>query len=122
MSGESALLRSLRLELGKRDDVVLWRNNVGLAWYRKGGGLPINCPRCSLSISLNETPVRYGLCVGSSDLIGIQIGSGRFIAGEAKAERGRLTPEQQRFLDLVNKIGGIGVELRSPQDLIVRLK
>lgn len=118
---ESALLRSLRLELGKRDDVVLWRNNVGLAWYRKGGGQPIRCPRCSHTIALNETPVRYGLCNGSSDLIGLQLGTGRFIAGEAKAEGGRFTPEQARFLTLVNKMGGIGVELRDAQDLIVRL-
>ncbi len=117
---ESDVLRDLRLSLGKRDDLILWRNNVGLAWYRKGGGHPVSCTRCGNVIKLNETPVHYGLCVGSSDLIGIQIGSGRLVAVEAKYKT-KLTPEQERFLALVERSGGIAVEARNPEDVIERL-
>lgn len=118
---ESDVLRSLRLELGQRDDLVFWRNNVGLAWYRKGGGQPVRCIRCGSTFSLQETPVRYGLCIGSSDLIGIHMPSGRFVAVEGKFGKGKLSPEQARFLALVERSGGIGVEARQAQDVLVRL-
>jgi hypothetical protein len=118
--GESEVLRSLRLELGKRDDLVLWRNNVGLAWYRAGGGRPVHCARCGASIDLKETPVRYGLCVGSSDLIGVHAPTGRFVAVEAKFKT-KLSSEQQRFLALVEARGGVAVEAHSSADVVRKL-
>ncbi len=114
---ESEFLRSLRLELGKRDDAVFWRNNVGLAWQRAGGGKPIICNRCSLVIDLKERPVHYGLAVGSSDLVGVHIPSGRFLAVEGKAGRGALTPEQKRFIELVRRCGGVALEARESDDV-----
>lgn len=67
--------------------------------------------------------IRYGLCEGSSDLIGWQSVTitpemvGRrvavFVALECKSETGRVTPEQERFIAAVNLSGGIGAVVRS---------
>lgn len=70
--------------------------------------------------------IRYGLCEGSSDLIGwqsIEITPemvGRrvavFVALECKSETGRATPEQERFVAAVNAAGGIGAIVRSADE------
>lgn len=80
--------------------IVLWRNNVGYA---------------------AESRVTYGLAPGSSDLIGIQRGTGRFIAIEVKSARGKLTPEQEAFLALIKNIGGIAIVARSVEDVAAAL-
>lgn len=79
----------------------LFRNNVGMLEDKKGN------------------KVRYGLCRGSSDLVGwsfkvvtpSMVGKkiAIFTAVEAKAGRTKVTVEQQRFVDAVNKAGGIGI-------------
>lgn len=61
--------------------------------------------------------VRYGLAVGSSDLIG-WTPDGKFLAVECKGPRGVVTPEQQRFLDAVNDAGGLGLIARD-EDAVV---
>ena len=71
--------------------------------------------------------VVYGLCVGSSDLIGFtpveitQDMVGRrlavFTAVECKRERGGgLSPEQANFLRRVLEAGGFAITARSPED------
>lgn len=71
----------------------------------------------------------YGLCVGSSDLIGYtpvvitQEMVGRclavFTAVECKRERGGgLSPEQRNFLEKVLAAGGIAITARSPEDAV----
>lgn len=72
-----------------------------------------------------------GLCPGSSDLIGwapIVVGPemvGRtlavFVAVEVKSARGRITNEQQDFLDTVNAMGGIAFAARSEEEATDRL-
>lgn len=57
-----------------------------------------------------------GLCVGSSDLIG-WTASGRFLAIEAKAPHGRLTPQQTQFIAAVTRSGGVALVARSPEDV-----
>lgn len=93
---EAQIQQAIRLALGREHDVLLYRNSVGVAQTPDG------------------RTQRFGLCVGSSDLIGIGPG-GRFLALEVKTERGRVSPEQQRFIDLVNARGGIGAVVRSPE-------
>lgn len=79
--------------------LVLWRNNTGLAV----DGL---------------RRIRYGLALGSSDLIGILVPEGRFIALEVKAPNGKgPTPEQERFLALVRRSGGVAAVVRSVEDV-----
>jgi hypothetical protein len=92
---ESEIQDQIRLAVGRRDDVVLWRNNVGC----QGG-------------------VRYGLCKGSSDLVGLLRGSGRFVALEVKAPNGKISDEQRMFLALIRQLGGVAAVVRSVEEAI----
>lgn len=56
------------------------------------------------------------MAVGSPDLVGIQHNSGRFVAIEAKTQTGKIRPEQQNFIDFINKSGGIAGICRSVED------
>ena len=103
MTTESDIQHAIRLALGREPDLVLWRNNVGVAHPAGRPGIP-------------GRPVRYGLCTGSSDLIGILAPSGRFVALEIKTPQGRATTEQLMFLELVRKRGGFATIVRSPED------
>ena len=110
---ESEFLHALRLTLGQHPDVTIWRNQVGVAEYPGGVRVP------------------YGLTKGASDLIGIRsltiteadIGRlvGLFVAVEVKTKTGKTTPEQERFLALVRRRGGIAVCSRSVPDALSEL-
>lgn len=88
--------------------VRLWRNNVGTLPDRQG------------------RPVQFGLCKGSSDLIGLRtitIGPEHvgqtmavFAAVEVKSATGRATPEQRAFIDTVQAMGGLAGIARSVDD------
>lgn len=87
----------------------LFRNNVGVLTDARGNH------------------VRYGLCVGSSDLVGWtpvivtpeMVGRtlAVFTAVEAKVGRRHATPEQARFLDVVQAAGGIATLARDTSDV-----
>lgn len=104
---EQELQQRIRLELG-RGPVRLWRNNVGALRDQRG------------------RLVSYGLCPGSSDLIGLRrlrvtpehLGQelAVFCALEIKSQRGRPTAEQQRFLALVQAMGGLAGVIRSAEE------
>jgi hypothetical protein len=53
---------------------------------------------------------------GSSDILGILPG-GRFLAVEVKAPGGRLSPEQQEFLEDVKTLGGMAIVAKSYRDI-----
>lgn len=76
----------------------VWRNNVG-GLYDKSGRF-----------------IRYGLCVGSSDLIGI-LPDGRFLAIEIKMPGKKPKPEQIKFLNWVNEKGGVGFVATCKEDV-----
>ena len=85
---EAEIMRDIQLEatkLGHR----LWRNNVGTAKTHDGRW------------------IKFGLCVGSSDLIGLTK-DGRFLAVEVKGPKGKPTKEQTAFVEQINSMGGIG--------------
>ena len=63
-----------------------------------------------------ERKIKYGLFKGSSDLIG-WTNTGRFLAVEVKTPTGRLSKEQNKFLDEVNKSGGVGICARSVENV-----
>jgi hypothetical protein len=131
---EAELLKRLMLGLSMPGTRV-FRNHVGLAYQ----GEPI---RFSTHGRIEVFPgdvlvrqarqVQAGLCVGSSDLIGwhsVVVTPdmvGRTVAVfsgfEAKSKTGRLTVEQQRFLDAVRAAGGIGVEARDVDGALSALK
>ncbi len=98
------------LEAGSRPDVRLFRNSVGVAFYANG------------------QRVKYGLAVGSSDLIGLQrvvitpemVGRalGRFLAIETKSDKGKTSAAQDNFLRMVREFGGVAVVCRSVTDAL----
>ena len=81
---------------------LIFRNNVGV--LKNAAGIPI----------------RFGLAVGSSDLIGIAPG-GRFLAVEIKTPTGKATPEQLRFIEAVRARGGVAGIARSPAEALALL-
>lgn len=97
---EAELIRRLMLEESQRG-VRLWRNNCGMLQDKEGRW------------------IKYGVCnPGGSDLIGF---TPRIIAGEtvaiftaieAKTGRQKPTKEQGRFLEAVEKAGGIARVVR----------
>lgn len=87
--------------------IPVWRNNVGVA-------------------NIKGARVRFGLCPGSSDLIGIRpllitpehVGTvvGQFVAWEVKSSDGRTTKEQEMFLKIIGSNGGVAAVVRSVAD------
>lgn len=100
---ESKLQREIRLALGARDDIVVWRNNVGTLKDQRGQF------------------VKFGLCTGSSDLIGIHKPTGRFVAIEIKSANGKRSDYQRLFADLVESCGGLYILAFSVADVVDRL-
>lgn len=104
-------MRALQIAASRRGSRLL-RNNVGMLPDPKR-------PGCM---------VRYGLCVGSSDLIGwtplvvTPEMAGRkiavFSAVEVKTVAGRATSDQRAFLAAVERDGGIAILARSESDLV----
>ena len=54
---------------------------------------------------------------GVSDVIGFHAETGRFLACEIKVGRDRLSPDQEQFLQSVNRAGGLGLVVRHADDL-----
>lgn len=108
---ETPLVKEIQLELS-HGDTRLWRNNVGEAWAgqahsSRGGGIIIPAPQ----------RINFGLCVGSSDLIGLHsvvvtpsmIGMtvAIFCAVEVKVKRkAHERRAQEDYIGLVSKLGG----------------
>ena len=101
---EHEIQQRIRLACG-RGPVRLWRNNTGALVDQQGRF------------------VRFGLCKGSSDLIGLRslvvtpemVGQriAQFVALEIKSPQGVVSPEQKAFLQLVRQLGGLGAVCRS---------
>ena len=106
---EKELQYLIRAQIATKPDIRLWRNNVGKMTDARG------------------QVVTFGLCPGSSDLIGIQsveitsdmVGQkiGVFVAVEVKSEKGRVSSGQSRYLEIIRKMGGIGILARKIEDI-----
>lgn len=105
---EAALTYEIRLALGIEPDLVLWRNSTGVARHPDTRG--------------HVRAQRFGLAVGSADLVGILGPSGRFFALEVKTPDGRLTSEQSAWLALVRKRGGFAAVVRSRDEALAALQ
>lgn len=100
----------------------LFRNNVGKGWT----GTYVQLDDGSILIR-NPRRINYGLCVGSSDLIGwtpVEVTEDMvgqtvaiFTGIEVKTPKGRPTEDQQRFLSAVNSAGGVGMVGRDPEEV-----
>lgn len=107
---ESEIISLIRKALTAEPGVALWRNNTGM--LKDNAGMA----------------VRYGLCRGSADLVGIvktRSGVGRFFALEVKAPGAktarRREQEQTMFLALVNSMGGHAECVRSVDEALTAL-
>ena len=104
---EHEIQQRIRLACG-HGAVRLWRNNTGALVDQQGRF------------------VRFGLCKGSSDLIGLHsleitpemVGQrvAQFVALEVKTSQGVLSPEQRAFLRLVQELGGVAAVCRSVEE------
>jgi hypothetical protein len=104
---EQTIQQRILLALG-RGSRRIWRNNTGALRDERG------------------QLVRYGLCKGSADLIGLttvtitpdMVGQtvAVFTAIEVKSATGRPTPEQEAFLAMVRQAGGRAGIARSIED------
>jgi len=66
--------------------------------------------------------VSFGLCVGSSDLIGWDLIGGRFVAIELKVPGKEPDEAQAAFLEAVNRAGGIGIWGSDPLSIMAELQ
>ena len=110
-NAETDLQQRIRLALGTRHDLRLYRNQCGALPDPRTGRL-----------------VTFGLARGSADLIGWRtvtvtpdmVGQriAVFTSIEVKTPTGRLTPAQQAWLGVVRGAGGIAGVARSVSDAL----
>ena len=110
-NSETTLQQQIRLALGQRPDLRLFRNQVGQLPDPRSGRW-----------------VQFGLAKGSSDLIGFKTVEitpemvcekvAVFTSIEIKTPIGRLTKQQQNWLTAVKNAGGIVGIARSVKDAI----
>lgn len=99
---EAEVLKQVMLEASKLG-LAVFRNNTGLI---KGS---------------DGRAHRFGLCVGSSDLIGWCKITGRFVALEIKRPGGNPTAQQVNFIEQVCKAGGFGAIIDDKNKLKIML-
>ena len=114
-NSETKIQQEIRLALGQRSDLRLFRNETG----------KLPDPRTGRW-------VQFGLAKGSSDLIGFKtvkitpemIGEeiAQFVSIEIKTERGKLTDIQKNWLQKVQSSGGIVGVARTVKDALNILK
>ncbi len=107
---ETNVWRSILLEsqkLGYR----LFRNQRYKGQSDKGAWLD-----CGVGGDGGSDLIGYRIVTITPDMIGREIAL--FTAIETKIKGGRKSPEQQRFIDAINKNGGIGLFAYSIDDLI----
>lgn len=110
-NAETNIQQRIRLALGTRPDVRLFRNQVG----------QLPDPRTG-------RPVQFGLAKGSADIVGWttktitedDLGKSYaiFTSIEVKTSTGRLTGLQQNWLHTVQTAGGFAGVARSPEDAL----
>jgi hypothetical protein len=95
-------------ERNVQSQIMLALSQAGcLVWRNNAGALP----------DKNGRLVRYGLCNGSSDIIGLTP-CGKFLAIEVKSAKGRVTEAQERFIFVVRSKGGRAGVARSVKEAL----
>jgi VRR-NUC domain len=124
MSNETLITRQIMLALGKLRTLKIFRNNIGTAW--QGQRVTIKGVPTHYTILKDARPVHFGLCEGSSDLIGWteiivtpeMIGKKicMFTALEVKTGSGRISEAQLNFLEVVKAAGGVAGIVTSDEE------
>jgi len=97
---ETDLLHAVRHALVSTGQLMLFRNNVGFDRERR---------------------VKYGLGLGSPDLVGMLRPSGRFLGVELKTATGRVSPDQKRWHAAATAAGGLIIVARSVDEALAGL-
>jgi hypothetical protein len=100
---EMKLVNDILAYLERRGDICAWRMNAGKVKTEHGTWF-------------------QGAPTGTSDIVGIHIGSGRFVAIEAKVDNNQPTEAQIDFIDRVNAAGGIAFPAWSVSQVEQRLE
>ncbi len=100
MSSEAQIQHAILLALGCREDLRVWRQNTGCARSPKTGRL-----------------VRFGV-PGWADIGGVLFPTGRLIQLEVKGPKGRQSPEQKAWEQMVTRFGGFYRVVRSVEEAV----
>ena len=111
MNPETKIMNTILMALSKAGCLV-FRNETAGAWV----GKVIHKDASQVTLT-DARMIRFGLAVGSSDIIGISP-TGKFLALEVKTSKGRATKEQLRFIEAVNNAGGKAGIARSVEDAL----
>jgi len=99
---ETTIMFAVRQALANEPDVLIFRNNVGFDRERR---------------------VKYGLALGSSDLVGVltvrEVGVALFV--EVKTPIGRMSDDQKRFREVVLKRGAVHIIARDVDNTMAAL-
>lgn len=110
MTPEGRLMRQIMVALSQAGHRV-WRVNAGKGWVgpsrRNADG----------SVTIAHAQPFFGVPEGVSDLIGLAT-DGVFIAVEVKYEKGRPSPAQTAYIEMVNGMGGRAGIARSVEDAL----
>ena len=127
---ESRILQEIRLAVS-RTGARLFRNNVARGWIGKH-----QIYRVTATVRVNPGDVvirkarrlHTGLAVGSSDLIGWvpvtitedMLGQelAAFVSVEVKTKTGRVSTDQQTWLNAVDQAGGVAGVVRSAEEAV----
>lgn len=104
---ESELVKLAIQELLLRG-IPAWRNNTGFVVARN-------------KIGQRTGFIRMGQ-KGAADIIGCLPSDGRLLAAEAKGPKGKVSPDQEKFLKVIRKAGGKAFVFRSVDELIKELE
>lgn len=109
----TTMVQRILREVGGRSDTRAFRNNTGKLYSPEA-----------------DRWIEFGLCPGSSDIIGLhastcpKCGHGPlalFTALEVKTGAGRLTTQQRNFIDMVRRFGGIAECVHSEAEALAAL-
>ena len=116
MTGPEARIEKEIMLAVSRAGHLIWRNNVQAAWVGR-----VRLKEHDTVMLDRAHQILAGLCKGSADLIGLT-STGRFLALEVKAPRGRPSPEQLNFIACVRGSGGIAGIVRSPEEALALIE
>jgi hypothetical protein len=124
---EKDIQTKIMLALGKMQNVRIFRNNTGNAiagarYIRIDKPTTVTLQPGDWIVKAGSR-IQYGLCNGSSDLIGWRHikGMSQFLAVEVKAPRGIVSPDQENFLRVVRECGGCGIVARSEEEAVAQI-
>lgn len=108
MKPETKIMHAVHHAVNASGLAIVWRNDVGKAEVVREG--------------LVVQHLTYGLGVGSADLIGCLVPSGKFLGLEIKTATGRLSEDQRLWLAVMAKRGALVGVVRSVDEALALIR